>query len=109
VQPMALASAVSCAPHRLLSVQAVAPGSSGAGQAGLLLGLTDDVDCALVSAQLSRSNAQGGNATAAGSSSSSSSGASGGWGVLLQHQAYLPALAYVVAGKTQRRHLLLGE
>jgi hypothetical protein len=29
--------------------------------------------------------------------------------VSLCHQVYLPALAYVVSGKTQRRHLLLGE
>jgi hypothetical protein len=105
-QLLALASCVSCAPHRLLAVQAAAPGgASGQGQAGLLLGLSDDVDCALVSAQLSTSADS--SAAAAGSSSSSSS--AGGWGVVLSHQAYLPALAYVVSGKTQRRHLLLGK
>jgi hypothetical protein len=27
----------------------------------------------------------------------------------LTHEAFLPALAYVAAGKTQKRHLLLGE
>ncbi|WIA32717.1 hypothetical protein OEZ86_005903 [Tetradesmus obliquus] len=101
-QPLALASCVPCAPHRLLAVAASAPGSSGQAQPGLLLGLSDDVDCALVSAQLSSP----GEMAAAGSSSSSSTG---GWCVALCHQAYLPALAYVVSGKTQRRHLLLGD
>uniref|UniRef100_A0A383V828 Uncharacterized protein n=1 Tax=Tetradesmus obliquus TaxID=3088 RepID=A0A383V828_TETOB len=105
LQPLALASCVSCAPHRLLAVAASAPGSSGQAQPGLLLGLSDDVDCALVSAQLSSP----GEMAAAGSSSSSSSSSTGGWGVALCHQAYLPALAYVVSGKTQRRHLLLGD
>jgi hypothetical protein len=106
LQPLALASCVSCAPHRLLATA----GSVSQGQAGLLLGLSDDVDCALVSAQLTAPALP---AAAAGSTSEPAAAAAGssagGWGVSLCHQAYLPALAYVVSGKTQRRHLLLGE
>jgi hypothetical protein len=84
-------------------------GSSSQGQAGLLLGLSDDVDCALVSAQLTAPALPA--AAAAGSTSEPAAAGSsaGGWCVSLCHQAYLPALAYVVSGKTQRRHLLLGE
>jgi hypothetical protein len=114
LQPLALTSCVSCAPHRLLAVQAVAAGSTGQGQAWLLLGLSDDVDCALVSAQLSAPALSAAAAAAAAGSTSEPAAAAagssaGGWGVSLCHQAYLPALAYVVSGKTQRRHLLLGE
>jgi hypothetical protein len=80
-------------------------GGSEVQEAGVMLGLTDDVDCAVVTAAFSNTAAAAAGATAAGTAVSSGSS-----GVLaLTHEAFLPALAYVAAGKTQKRHLLLGE
>jgi hypothetical protein len=103
--PGALLSArVDCGPHKLLAV--AEEGTGGGGEPpGLLLALTDDVDAAIVAAVLPGS----------GTAAQASAGGAlvGGTSVVpghlsLTHAAYLPALAYVVAGKTQRRHLLLG-
>jgi hypothetical protein len=83
--------------------------SSSSSQPGILLGLTDDVDCALLSATL-RARASSSTAAAAAAAAAAAGGAAGTGGssdVTLTHLAFLPALAYVVAGKTQRRHLLL--
>lgn len=96
-----------CGPHKLLAAEGFAGSSEPGGPAssgGLLLGLTDDVDCALVTAAFSKPAAA---AAAAGISSDGGSSSSGD--LLVTHSAFLPAIAYVVAGKTQRRHLLLGE
>ena len=70
---------LSCGAGRLLSAEA---GGGG------LLGLCDDVDCAVVSVS---------------------------WPSRLPdppkvvHESYVPALAYVVAGKMHKKHLLLGK
>eukprot|EP00887_Chlorella_sp_A99_P007189 scaffold2.g7189.t1 len=81
-----LAEALHCAPHRLLSCQVQA--------GGLLLGLTDDVDCAVV-------------AVAPASSAGTGSGAGAGGGFAAMHVASIPALGYVCAGKVLRKYLLL--
>jgi hypothetical protein len=131
-----LRGSVSCSPHALLAAQSLPPvlgggsssssssdgsnGSSDSGgvwqQPGLLLGLTDDVDCAVVRAVLPAAPAQQQprQQHAAGTQASMAAAAAGSSGAAcapaaLCHLSFLPALAYVAAGKTQRRHLLLGE
>ena len=72
---------LSCGASRLLSCEA---GGQG------LLGLSDDVDCAVLRVRWEAPTA-------------------GGEPVpTVSHECYIPALAYVVAGKLQRKHLLLG-
>ncbi|KAL4420811.1 hypothetical protein ABPG75_010467 [Micractinium tetrahymenae] len=69
----------------------------------LLLGLTDDVDCAVVAVSC---------CTGSNSGSDSSGGSSGqegaaAAGFVVQHVSSIPAMAYVAAGKVQRKFLLL--
>jgi len=103
---------IACGPHRLLGVSRSAsssdssggnsapqgadsaqaePGdsssdSSSGGAGAVLLGLTDDVDAAVCKFSV------------------------GGYGkIAAEHVASVPALAYVAAGKVQRRAVLFGE
>lgn len=146
---------MSCGQHRLLGAR------GAAGAASVLLGLTDDVDCAVVnvsirsrapavgsaapgagtdaaeartsdamdasgsasasaSADVSASarasasasptagvSSSGGQAAAAGAPSAGD-GQPGGPQIVVEHVSSIPALAYVAAGKVQRKHLLLG-
>jgi len=69
---------VACAPHRLLAAQAAG--------ARMLLGLIDDVDCAVVEARL-------GSPPAAGAPAAAEAGQA-----VAEHIASVPALAYVAAG-----------
>jgi hypothetical protein len=101
---VSLKCTASCGPHKLLLAESCPGSSSELG--GLLLGLTDDVDCAVMTAAFSNPAAA---AAAAGGSSSGGSSSSSSGDLVVTHSAFLPAIAYVVAGKTQRRHLLLGE
>jgi hypothetical protein len=86
-----------CSPHRLLSAEQAAVVAAAAPAAApqllpppsLLVALSDDVDCAVVTA------------TVDDASQTPSPP------VRVEHRATVPALAYVLAGKTQRRHLLL--
>ncbi len=71
----------------------------------LLLGVTDDVDCAVV--QLSTAAEPDGSQQAA-SVAEQGTGADDVPLVLVRHVSSIPALAYVAAGKTHKRHLLLG-
>lgn len=111
-----LSSTVSCGPHRLLAGQHLLQGvsdnhsNSKSNNSGLLLGLTDDVDCAVVAATLQQQQQQGVNDHAGGYSSTAAAaaGSVGGIAISLNHRASIPALAYVAEGKTQRKHLLLG-
>ncbi|GAB4820252.1 hypothetical protein N2152v2_007298 [Parachlorella kessleri] len=77
---------IPCLPHKVLSCQLQ--------QDRLLLGLTDDVDCAVVEVACM--------AGAAGSQDGLST-----CGFKVQHATSVPALAYVAAGKLQRKFLLL--
>eukprot|EP00884_Botryococcus_braunii_P017203 jgi/Botrbrau1/4166/Bobra.0192s0033.1 len=77
MQPL---SQVSCLPHKLVA--------KGRWKERVLLGLSDDVDCAVVSLGL-----------APGAPSAPH----------LCHEASIPALSYVAAGKTQRKMVLLGR
>ena len=75
---------IACGPHRLLGV-----GGGGAADGArdcLLLGLTDDVDAAVVRVSIGAEDT-----------------------IAAQHVASVPALAYVAAGKVQRRAVLLGQ
>jgi len=81
-----------CGTHRLLSAEQVAMLAASSWPhppPPLLAGLSDDVDCAVVMATLA------------------SDAAPTDPPVRVEHRATVPALAYVLAGKTQRRHLLL--
>eukprot|EP00891_Asterochloris_glomerata_P001667 jgi/Astpho2/1667/Aster-04101 len=71
---------VRCEPHRLAALQACEPQQC-------LLGLTDDVDCAVVAAAWDAQSCQ----------------------ASLEHISTVPALAYVAAGKVQRKFVLLGH
>ena len=82
-----------CQPHRVLGCQR-------AGRARLLLGLTDDVDCAVLEISVTLP------ASELDVPSASMVGALPGYAV--RHVASVPALAYVAAGKLQRKYLLLG-
>ncbi|KXZ56884.1 hypothetical protein GPECTOR_1g798 [Gonium pectorale] len=87
---------LSCGAHRLLSAEgplrAADPGQPAppASQPPVLLGLTDDVDCAVLCVERA---------------------AADGHAAELQalHAVSIPALAYVAAGKTYKRHLLLAS
>lgn len=68
---------LSCGANRMLSCEC-----AGAG----LLGLSDDVDCAVVSVSWPHAQRQ----------------------PRVVHESYVPALAYVAAGKVHKKHLLLG-
>ncbi|KAG2433472.1 hypothetical protein HYH02_012590 [Chlamydomonas schloesseri] len=85
---------MSCHAHRLLTsdgpLMAPVPVAAAA-QPALLLGVTDDVDCAVVRLDLPKPPH-----AAAGAPQST-------------HAISIPALAYVAAGKTYKRHLLLGS
>lgn len=71
---------MACGAHRLL-------GTSSSGSSGsVLLGLTDDVDAAVVRAGISIDGR-----------------------IAAEHVATVPALAYVAAGKVQRRAVLFGQ
>ena len=126
-----LKSTASCGPHKLLAAEsftasdvnftataaAAATGpDSGPGRESdsvLLLGLTDDVDCAVMTAAFSSSTAAAADTAAGATAAAGGGGGVGGGGsrggLVLTHATFLPAIAYVVAGKTQKRHLLLGE
>lgn len=69
---------LSCGANRVLSCEGADAG---------LLGLSDDVDCAVVSVSWPHAQRQ----------------------PRVVHEAYVPALAYVAAGKVHKKHLLLGE
>jgi hypothetical protein len=122
----------SCGPHKLLAAEsftasdvdftaraaaATCPDSGpGSGSdSALLLGLTDDVDCAVMTATFSSSSTASAQAAAPADTAAGAAAAGGivglgrTGGLVLTHAAFLPAIAYVVAGKTQKRHLLLGE
>ncbi|BDA47422.1 hypothetical protein COCOBI_10-2700 [Coccomyxa sp. Obi] len=74
---------VSCSPYKLLTSQA-----DGIERHAALLGLIDDVDCAVVSVSLHNSESQE---------------------AVVEHLTSIPALAYVATGKTQRKFVLLGR
>jgi hypothetical protein len=103
---LALSSwALACGPHKPLAAETMwctrparepASGTGSSGQvlaAGLRLAVSDDVDCAIVEVSMPAA------AAAAGSGIISPT---------VRHVSSITALAYVGAGKTQRRHLLLG-
>ncbi|CAL8472135.1 g11677 [Coccomyxa elongata] len=74
---------VSCSPYKLLTSQA-----DGIERHAALLGLIDDVDCAVVSVSWHRNESQE---------------------AVVEHLTSIPALAYVATGKTQRKFVLLGK
>ncbi|KAJ9505203.1 hypothetical protein QJQ45_027457 [Haematococcus lacustris] len=115
VQPVPL----SCGPHKVLSADM--PG---------LLAVTDDVDACVLqlgwqqeqqqeqqgtaSLNSSTSNAVdsvsiSGAGQMCSSSASSLAAAGGGPTPWVRHVATIPALAYIAAGKTQKKHLLVGD
>mmetsp|Transcript_37750 Transcript_37750/g.106682 ORF Transcript_37750/g.106682 Transcript_37750/m.106682 type:complete len:536 (-) Transcript_37750:283-1890(-) len=74
----------SLSPYNLLTSQS---GLSGLGQPAALLGVTDDVDCAVMRVSV-------------GPASSSEQ-------IQIKHEGTVPALAYIAAGKQQKKFLLL--
>ncbi|PSC70698.1 hypothetical protein C2E20_5843 [Micractinium conductrix] len=95
------------------AAEAGGAGTPGGGQAAgptLLLGLTDDVDCAVVAvscADASDAGVGSSDAAAGGGDSGGGDSAGGGAGFVVRHAASIPALAYVAAGKVQRKFILL--
>ncbi|PNW85571.1 hypothetical protein CHLRE_03g193050v5 [Chlamydomonas reinhardtii] len=90
---------LSCHAHRLLTADGPlrAPAAAtAAARPALLLGVTDDVDCAVVRLDV---GAQGAGGDAGASDPAPQ----------VTHAVSIPALAYVAAGKTYKRHLLLGS
>ena len=73
-----------CGAGRLISAEDGARG---------LLGLCDDVDCAVVSVQWTRPTTPRTGTPAPPS---------------VTHECYVPALAYITAGKIHKKHLLIG-
>ncbi|GIL51441.1 hypothetical protein Vafri_7422 [Volvox africanus] len=75
----------------------------------LLLGVTDDVDCAVLQVDCWRRRAgqQPDSGPAAGEEKEAEAGQLAA--VQVRHFASIPALAYVAAGKTHKRHLLLSS
>lgn len=101
---------MTCSPLRLLGVR------TAAGSTSVLLGLADDVDCAVVKVSISPPSSGDVAAVSAVASAAGVSVGSGGGGgvggspsIEVQHVSSVPALAYVAAGKMQRKHLLLSE
>lgn len=117
---------MACSSHGLLGA------SSTPGGDALLLGLTDDVDCAVVRVSISTQGTNSaeddrgaGPERAIASEERQCGSASGGMGMMAGGQAAgntagaprievlhvrsIPALAYVAAGKVQRKHMLLAE
>ena len=119
---------MSCAPHRVLGVR------RGRAAASLLVGLTDDVDCAVVDISIQRAapvsmqpkhDSSSATASASAQDPSSAAGPSGAAAsdavvppqdgeaaaadvrICVQHLSSIPALAYVAAGKVQRKAVLL--
>jgi len=112
---------MACGAHRVLAVR------RGSGAGTCLLGLSDDVDCAVVELSVSsRVSGSGDTASAAEQPATSAAPASqhpaaaagdqtqqqseqqgGQQHISATHVASIPALAYVAAGKTQRKALLL--
>jgi hypothetical protein len=84
---------LSCGASRLLSNEAAGCG---------LLGLSDDVDLAVVSVRWPSSQQQ------QQEGSSEPAAAAGAGQPRVVHECYVPALAYVAAGKVHKKHLLLG-
>jgi hypothetical protein len=101
---------MSCGAHRVLGVR-----RGGGSAAATLLGLTDDVDCAVVQLAIARGDAAAGvEQPPAGAASEQQQGPSNsgqahhhGPRISATHVVSIPALAYVAAGKTQRKALLL--
>ncbi|KAG2442368.1 hypothetical protein HXX76_002454 [Chlamydomonas incerta] len=89
---------LSCHAHRLLTADGplLAPAAAQQAQPALLLGVTDDVDCAVVRLDVG-AEGPGGEAGASAPEPQA------------VHAVSIPALAYVAAGKTHKRHLLLGS
>ncbi|KAG2483809.1 hypothetical protein HYH03_017332 [Edaphochlamys debaryana] len=117
-KPLPPAWRLSCGAHRLLTAEAgvaLAPPPAGhlepaAQQQPLLLGVTDDVDCAVL--RLGRAGEAGPGQEAGAGAAGGSAGAeaeAGGEDVTAHvlHAVSIPALSYVVAGKQYKRHLLL--
>jgi hypothetical protein len=81
-----------------------------------LLAVSDDVDCCVLSygwePATCTSNAEGaGTSSSAGDDSASAAGQGSQVALLVpfvRHTSTIPALAYIVAGKQQRKHLLIG-
>lgn len=86
-----------CQPHRLLGCQHDVHDV-------LRLGLTDDVDCAVVEVLASCDASTPDSASSGGTAEIQHMAG----GFLVRHVASVPALAYVAAGKMQRKYLLLG-
>ena len=107
-----LAHTLSCQPHKLLTchLEQAAPGAQepptpdthlpggGSGGSGgtargsrLLLGLTDDVDCAVVTVSCRSQDVAAGESGAGGAEEAAA-------GFVIEHATSLPALAYVTAG-----------
>ena len=101
---------MACGAHRVLSVRR---GGAGA----VLLGLSDDVDCAVVELGVAREGSDASHAAAKQPETASSvpeqppaeaeSPQQDIPHICAIHVASIPALAYVAAGKTQRKALLL--
>lgn len=91
------------------AAEAGGAGTPGGGQAAgptLLLGLTDDVDCAVVAvscADASDAGVGSSDAAAGGGDSGGGDSAGGGAGFVVRHAASIPALAYVAAGGSRER------
>ena len=100
---------MSCGAHRVLGVRRCV------GAAATLLGVTDDVDCAVVQLAIARGDAAAaveqaptGVSTDQQQKGPADSGqAQHGPRISATHVVSIPALAYVAAGKTQRKSMLL--
>ena len=79
--------------HKLLSAQRTCSGGGG-----LLLGVSDDVDCAVFHVRA---------VTEGGATGAVAAAAAAGPSLAADHAGLVPALAYVAASKTQRRHTLV--
>jgi hypothetical protein len=74
-----------CGGHKLLGASSGAVAVDDSASTGVLLGLTDDVDAAVIRIAIATEGS-----------------------LIADHQSTVPALAYVAAGKVQKRSVLFG-